>query len=145
MLKINPTEDPGKKSRVNEEVTEKNICCICGKEFTGMGNNPAPLNKEPGARCCNNCNMKVIEARIKNLKNENIEESTQTAARPKWTYSAEKHIAEAAAYYRELAGFTEDDVLTEDMLRRPFIESTCCRKSVSIEELKDALLKKKDY
>ena len=45
-----------------------NICCICGKEFAGYGNNPAPY-KNTGI-CCDECNQKyVIPARIKQLHN----------------------------------------------------------------------------
>ena len=40
------------------ENTQK--CCLCGKEFTGYGNNPYPLVKEQGARCCDECNEIVI-------------------------------------------------------------------------------------
>lgn len=40
----------------------KNKCCLCGEEFEGYGNNPAPL-KESG-ECCDQCNAeKVIPAR----------------------------------------------------------------------------------
>ena len=49
---------------------EKHICCICGEEFKGFGNNPYPLVKEEGARCCDECNDKVIEARINALQTE---------------------------------------------------------------------------
>ena len=38
---------------------EEHICCICGKEFKGYGNNPYPVNKEEGARCCDECNDKM--------------------------------------------------------------------------------------
>lgn len=52
-----------------ESSDKKNICCICGKEFDGYGNNPYPY-KEDGI-CCKECNMKyVIPARIKRLKSE---------------------------------------------------------------------------
>lgn len=38
-------------------------CCICGKRFTGWGNNPWPVKEE--GECCNECNRKkVIPARI---------------------------------------------------------------------------------
>lgn len=41
-------------------------CCICGKTFNDYGNNPAPVNNEPDARCCDMCNKEaVIPARIK--------------------------------------------------------------------------------
>lgn len=51
----------------------KFTCCICGEEFTGYGNNPYPLNKEEGARCCDDCNMLVIEARIKAIQDNKKE------------------------------------------------------------------------
>lgn len=45
---------------------EKKICCICGKEFEGWGNNPYPLKDE--GECCDDCNFKyVIPARIINM------------------------------------------------------------------------------
>lgn len=43
---------------------EMNKCCICGKIIKGYGNNPYPLDKTEGAVCCDECNMKVIEARL---------------------------------------------------------------------------------
>ena len=39
-------------------------CCICGKEISGYGNNPYPLDKREGVRCCDGCNNKVIVARV---------------------------------------------------------------------------------
>ena len=45
---------------------EANVCCICGKEFEGYGNNPAPY-KNTGV-CCDECNARyVIPARIERL------------------------------------------------------------------------------
>lgn len=43
---------------------EKNtvkICSICGKPYVGYGNNAAPINN---GRCCDECNRKVVMARI---------------------------------------------------------------------------------
>lgn len=45
---------------------KKNICCICGKEYEGYGNNPSPL-KESG-RCCDKCNRLVVLERLKKIK-----------------------------------------------------------------------------
>lgn len=42
-----------------------NVCCICGEELKGFGNNPYPISDE--GKCCDKCNDKVIEARIANL------------------------------------------------------------------------------
>lgn len=54
------------------------ICCICGKKFSGWGNNPDPITDKDGnlfpenARCCDECNgMYVIPARIVALSNSN--------------------------------------------------------------------------
>lgn len=46
---------------------ETYICCLCGKEHKGFGNNPYPLCKENDfeSRCCDDCNISsVIPARI---------------------------------------------------------------------------------
>lgn len=41
------------------------VCCICGKKFTGFGNNPWPVVKDEAARCCDECNStKVLAARL---------------------------------------------------------------------------------
>ena len=37
-------------------------CCLCGKAYSGYGNDPWPL-KDTG-RCCDDCNEKVVEERI---------------------------------------------------------------------------------
>jgi len=39
------------------------ICCLCGEQFDGYGNNPAPLKD---GVCCDECNAKkVIPARLR--------------------------------------------------------------------------------
>ena len=45
---------------------EKHICCICGKEFEGWGNNPWPYPvSDESDVCCDDCNMcMVIPLRI---------------------------------------------------------------------------------
>ena len=35
-------------------------CCICHKTFTGWGNDPYPVEKDPNAQCCDACNMGVV-------------------------------------------------------------------------------------
>jgi len=48
---------------LNEGKDDKFICCICGEESTGYGNNPAPVKEE--GKCCDACNRKfVIPARL---------------------------------------------------------------------------------
>lgn len=43
----------------------KHKCSICGTEFTGFGNNPAPFE---GESCCSECDWRwVIPARIVRL------------------------------------------------------------------------------
>ena len=47
------------------------VCCICGKKFTGWGNNPWPVVDNDNARCCDECNAKdVIPARLAMLYRE---------------------------------------------------------------------------
>jgi hypothetical protein len=36
----------------------KQKCCICGKPFTGYGNNPAPIAHK--GRCCDSCNEQMV-------------------------------------------------------------------------------------
>lgn len=45
---------------------EKHICCLCGNEFIGFGNNPEPLMENSDEnRCCDECNeSKVIPERL---------------------------------------------------------------------------------
>ncbi len=44
---------------------QENICCICGKKYTGWGNNPWPVVKDENARCCDECNNnQVLSARL---------------------------------------------------------------------------------
>lgn len=46
---------------------EKLICCICGNECeNNYGNNPYPLSTS--GKCCNTCNIKVLQCRIKESK-----------------------------------------------------------------------------
>ena len=48
----------------------KYICCLCGKEFEGYGDNPAPVDGIYGNsnKCCSNCNMTfVLPARMEAL------------------------------------------------------------------------------
>lgn len=43
-------------------------CCICGKTFIGFGNNPWPVNKKEGAKCCDACNGQyVFPARLSQM------------------------------------------------------------------------------
>lgn len=44
--------------------SDKMKCCFCGKECGEYGNNPYPLSENENDRCCDECNCKVIEARI---------------------------------------------------------------------------------
>lgn len=53
--------------RLKEGKEAEYTCCICGEEFEGYGNDPAPY-KESG-KCCDACNRKfVIPARLMQLK-----------------------------------------------------------------------------
>lgn len=56
--KIQPEAQPEEVEECINEETEKQICCICGKEFTGYGNSPEPV-KDEGV-CCDDCNMTIV-------------------------------------------------------------------------------------
>ena len=46
-------------------MNEKHICCICGREFEGDGNNPEPVKSFDEGVCCDDCNVnEVIPRRI---------------------------------------------------------------------------------
>ena len=47
-------------------------CCFCGKECGKYGNNPYPLSKDENDRCCDECNGKVIAARLRELRGGKI-------------------------------------------------------------------------
>lgn len=48
---------------------ETKKCCICGKQFTGWGNNPWPVYTEDlNAECCDDCNAdRVLPARLEKM------------------------------------------------------------------------------
>lgn len=51
---------------MNEKKLQK--CCICGRLFEGIGNNPYPVKKT--GRCCDYCNdTRVIPERVRRLLN----------------------------------------------------------------------------
>ena len=54
---------------LTEDKEDRYICCICGEECIGYGNNPEPVKHE--GRCCDACNLHyVIPARIAAIKPE---------------------------------------------------------------------------
>lgn len=36
------------------------ICCFCGKEIKGWGNNPYPVETDENAECCDDCNLDIV-------------------------------------------------------------------------------------
>ncbi len=53
------------------------VCCLCGADEFGYGNNPAPLDQMPN-RCCDVCNYtKVIPARLEMMFAEGREFSSE--------------------------------------------------------------------
>jgi len=51
-----------------EHCDKVEICCFCGEEINGWGNNALPLKED---RCCDECNIsKVIPERMAKLKKE---------------------------------------------------------------------------
>ena len=49
--------------------SQRFVCCLCGAECTGYGNNPWPLcSDDDAARCCDTCNGRVIAERVRRLR-----------------------------------------------------------------------------
>ena len=48
--------------------SQRFVCCLCGRECTGYGNNPWPLVDDEAARCCDTCNLCVIAERVRRLR-----------------------------------------------------------------------------
>lgn len=51
---------------MSEEKKEKKLCSICKSEYKGYGNQARPIND---GICCDECNVKVINARLNMLVN----------------------------------------------------------------------------
>ena len=52
-----------------------NKCCICGKMYTGYGNNAEPFMR---GRCCDLCNfLYVIPSRVSNVEVKEIKDETR--------------------------------------------------------------------
>jgi len=45
-----------------EKLTEavEHVCCICGEELDGTGNNPEPYMSSDNGRCCSGCHLKFV-------------------------------------------------------------------------------------
>lgn len=76
IIKVNELTESLNKKYSLAEANEVTKCCLCGKPIKGYGNNPAPLDETPGAKCCDACNKDVIKARMSNLKMESVEEES---------------------------------------------------------------------
>ena len=46
-----------------------NECVLCGKNYSGFGNNAMPL---AAGRCCDKCNMKVIMSRFDMIQDKDF-------------------------------------------------------------------------
>ena len=55
----------GNAVMTNARTKKDGVCCICGKEYHNYGNNAQPL---ANGRCCDECNKKVIGARLMQLQ-----------------------------------------------------------------------------
>jgi len=65
-------------NRQNEIETDRKIngdCCLCDGEYTFYGNNANPLAE---GQCCNDCNNKVIDARLGRLQKPKLKLKLKT-------------------------------------------------------------------
>lgn len=51
---------------------DKYTCAICKCDCEGYGNNPYPLVTDKDARCCDMCNMLVVQHRIALATDKNM-------------------------------------------------------------------------
>lgn len=58
---VKSMDDIFNKVKKVTDKAENSLCCICGEEIDGYGNNALPLFD---GRCCDVCNLKVISARM---------------------------------------------------------------------------------
>lgn len=68
IIKSNLPKIANELKRIADSLEVK-TCCICGKAFKGHGHNPNPVETE--GVCCDECNIKVLEARFNQAKKEN--------------------------------------------------------------------------
>lgn len=108
----------------------KNICDICGKEFEGYGNNPAPLE---GRICCDSCNKTyVIPARLKKidvkskLGDASMETPQITELRKKIGYLISDEVRAIDGYDEALntVDLSEDQRKTLEEIRNDEIDHT---------------------
>lgn len=85
-----------------------------------------------------------------NLKedHENLEEGVKKMSEPKKYkgWDPDEHIKKVCKYYRDWAGFGEDEVLTEDLLKNEDwrLKRVSALKNVPVRKIKEELLKQKD-
>ena len=84
-----------------------------------------------------------------NLKeNENLEEGVKKMSEPKKYkgWDPDEHIKKVCKYYRDWAGFGEDEVLTEELLKNEDwrLKRVSALKNVPVRKIKEELLKQKD-
>lgn len=64
----NKTNGKSKTEGVTQSGGKSWVCCLCGKQCSGWGNDPYPLAKGEDDECCDTCNDKVTEARIRAIR-----------------------------------------------------------------------------
>ena len=52
---------------IDYERREATICCICGEEYDGFGNNAEPTAE---GRCCDECNIVVLLDRVSRMEQD---------------------------------------------------------------------------
>lgn len=140
---------------ITESVPDEKLCCLCGSPIKGEGNNPYPLNSTPGARCCDKCNLDVINARIKMIKSSSdlpfcegyvapekkLKKKVFNNRRGTVEHASNEKRLEREAYYRNLLSLDEDFEITEDNLEPWAITRTANIKSCPEERIRCELLK----
>lgn len=77
---------------------------------------------------------------------ESIEMSRRKKPVSRKAWDPDKHLEEVCKYYRNWAGFDEDEILTEDLLKNEDwrLKRVSSLKNMPVDKIKKALLKSKD-
>lgn len=96
------------EDNVIRESLEETVCCICGEELDGYGNNAEPYAH---GRCCDACNFRfVIPARL-NAMNKDVDDSESLSESSGCSRDEKEHSNDAAL------NLDQDDDLDESVAK----------------------------
>lgn len=103
---------------IKEDFKNSNQCALCGQEIIGYGNNGMPL---VDGKVCDDCNNKVIEARIKeiedNMKSSSLKESKKKRKQGYFVKYNAGDVEKGTEYFNKNMGndTTSEGSMTEEV------------------------------